>query len=740
MRLLSNVVHGLEVNEENRFMLKAWRGCMRTIWSDTDPSPRAGLGFGKERNDAAMDAIQAMRDSAGADSQGMKATSTALDSAKKLQAHADSAVCFLNDVQPLDELSPDNAPNVTTTRTHFPMVSHSLALKETTVHAVEAAMLNNPAPDHLPQGQANRNTGNASRGSEAHHQPISPDVYGTFAVITQEAFQVESKRWVELGMEGLPPLNPEQRDAGRPLVEYFIALKKWMTVAHQQRDQGITPKSPQPKAPLTFIHAEPGAGKSVLVEVLCAWLDEYSNGTMRAVCCSYTGSAAALVPRGRTINNLFGFSVEEAGKNANILQLKDRQTLKKTVTLAELTGIFDLMSTHPWHAVCVINDEVSQTTLTLLGHIEQRMTQVANALATDVDFGGHAVILVGDFFQKTPPGNASIFTSMVDRYIRLPDNTAGTAKQRNKWREAYEADTPMARGSEVFRKFVMVKLGAQMRSQYDVEHINMIQTFRDIYSDNACPLSPEYLQSLKPYTKADAAEDVLWATAPIAVVGNVERFALCANRIKVFAKRTRQPVLKWRLEIKNVAANGHIMAMEQTDMNALYEHEVSLWHFFVAGATAVLLDNLCVTRGLANGTRVVFSSVGYYDMNTHDRVLAEIQAAIRRQDLEVTLPSPPDYITVDIISKNAQNTRLRDISTLLANNGPVNVARTTTSTQNEQIVDTICIAYRRQHGTPRTSEKTVTLGSRFAQRRGLVKVRTTLPYMSSCLHHTVHTK
>jgi hypothetical protein len=68
LRLITNVAHGLEVNEENRFLLKAWRGNMCTIWSDSDPSPRAGLGFGKKRDEAA-----AMRDATAADSHGHKA-------------------------------------------------------------------------------------------------------------------------------------------------------------------------------------------------------------------------------------------------------------------------------------------------------------------------------------------------------------------------------------------------------------------------------------------------------------------------------------------------------------------------------------------------------------------------------------------------------------------------------------------------------------------------------------------
>jgi hypothetical protein len=101
------VSHGLEVNEENRFLLKAWRGNMRTIWSDSDPSPRAGLGFGKKRDEAACDAVQAMRDATAADSHGNKASSAALESAKKLQAHAGNAVRFLNTAQPLNDITLD---------------------------------------------------------------------------------------------------------------------------------------------------------------------------------------------------------------------------------------------------------------------------------------------------------------------------------------------------------------------------------------------------------------------------------------------------------------------------------------------------------------------------------------------------------------------------------------------------------------------------------------------------------
>ena len=147
VRLITNVVHGLEVNEENRFLLKAWRGNMRTIWSDSDPSPRSGLGFGKKRDEAACDAVQAMRDATAADSHGHKVTSAALESAKKLQAHADNALGFLKSAQPLDDIIPDvfpseNMPNQPAARPKAAMWKHSQSLTEQVVRDVEDAMMN----------------------------------------------------------------------------------------------------------------------------------------------------------------------------------------------------------------------------------------------------------------------------------------------------------------------------------------------------------------------------------------------------------------------------------------------------------------------------------------------------------------------------------------------------------------------------------------------------------------------
>ena len=716
-RLITNVAHGLNVDEENRFLLKAWRGSMRTIWSDSNPSPRSGLGFGKNRDDAASDAVQAMRDASAADTHGNKATSAKLESAKKLQAHADKSLGFLMQAQPLGDVIPDvfsraNTPSQSSALPKAPMLKFSHFFNAESVREIEEAMSNNIRDDQSTHASVHNNTRDQRRTTTEHDLPTTSELYGSFRVITEEEYADENRRWVLSGSAGLPPLNIQQRNAGRPNIDYFIKLKKWMSEAHTQRDAGLRPATVQPVAPLTFIHAEPGAGKSVLVEVLCEWLRDFSKDSMKVICCSFTGSAASLVPQGRTINNLFGFTVEEAGGNINVHDQSKRHTPKKTVTLAELTAMFDLMSERPWHAVCVVNDEVSQTTAALLGHIEQRMTRVSNSSTKDAPFGGHAVTLVGDFFQKTPPGNASIFTSMVDRYVRHADGVTGTSSQRKQWGKCYDIPTPMARGVAMFKTFKLVTLGAQMRSQSDPLHIEMIRSFRDITSDVPCPLSPFYLESILPYSKNDGVSDISWTTAPIAVAGNVERIALSANRVKVLAKRNQQPVLKWKQEIKDCSENEFITSMEQSALDELYDNEEALWQYFVAGAIAVLTENICVTRGLANGTRVVYLRIGYYDRDKHERVLQDIERAIEREETEVILPGPPDYMVVELTHKSTQRSRLSDITPLLRNGPHDHIADGT---------DRICLAYRRST-TPKTSSKDVTLGSRFAYRRGLVKV------------------
>jgi hypothetical protein len=83
-----------------------------------------------------------------------------------------------------------------------------------------------------------------------------------------------------------------------------------------------------------------------------------------------------------------------------------------------------------------------------------------------------------------------------------------------------------------------------------------------------------------------------------------------------------------------------------------------------------LTENICVARGLANGTRVVFLKIGCYDKVIHDRVWNDIEGAIQRHETEVILTSPPDCMIVEVAHKSTQRSRLRNITQILPRDGP----------------------------------------------------------------------
>jgi hypothetical protein len=96
------------------------------------------------------------------------------------------------------------------------------------VHEVENEMMNNIDEDPLTDASVRMTARDRSRLTSVHDEPTTPEMYGAFADISEEQYAVENKRWVDGGSVGLPPLNIQQRNAGRPNVDYFIILKKWM--------------------------------------------------------------------------------------------------------------------------------------------------------------------------------------------------------------------------------------------------------------------------------------------------------------------------------------------------------------------------------------------------------------------------------------------------------------------------------------------------------------------------------
>ena len=132
-----------------------------------------------------------MKDATAADSHGHKVTSAALESAKKLQAHADNALGFLKSAQPLDEIIPnvfsnENMPNQPATRPKTAMWKYSQSLTEQVVRDVEDAMMDYIGEDTLTDASAHTTARDRRRLSPGQDGPTTAETYGAFADISEE--------------------------------------------------------------------------------------------------------------------------------------------------------------------------------------------------------------------------------------------------------------------------------------------------------------------------------------------------------------------------------------------------------------------------------------------------------------------------------------------------------------------------------------------------------------------------
>eukprot|EP00959_Pyramimonas_sp_CCMP1952_P374333 7839690-Pyramimonas_sp.AAC.1 len=199
----------------------------------------------------------------------------------------------------------------------------------------------------------------------------------------------------------------------------------------------------------------------------------------------------------------------------------------------------------------------------------------------------------------------------------------------------------------------MVTLPTQMRSVGDAMHAQMIERFRDVQGDtngHFYPMSEEYLRSLQVLDKECVHDDPLWRFAPIAVVGNKERLLLNPMRAKDFAKASRQPIFRWRLNLSSSnKMKDWLFASSlnsDDDIARLYNEEPGMWFHFVVGAPVVLTFNHSVRFLLANGTPAIMHSFGYYDESKHGRAAQLMRDTLGGETAD--LDEPPDFICVEL--------------------------------------------------------------------------------------------
>ena len=363
---------------------------------------------------------------------------------------------------------------------------------------------------------------------------------------------------VNLVNEGADPtLGPEQNTALIKVLSWFNRCQMSHSLVQTSGSGAV---SSALKPPLLFISGAAGTGKTHFVRKLYERL-----GSHWMKCCAFTGNAACNLPGGNTIHTAFGISPTS------------RSMAKVQSQNSSSTAMISFATTK----VLVI-DEISLTDATLFLEIDNVLRTWKKS--SDA-FGGLAVIIMGDIFQIDAIGK-----SLVSAY----------------------ADKHSIAGS-LFRKFDVIPFSQQWRASDDPEHAAKLEFFRNP-SRSPCPVyASRIFDNLQSLSKDDLLADPKWHDATIIVTDNMSRAMINLAQAKRYAVRHGLPIIAWYHALTQPTMHMFQRCAEQMDDNTSVEEVKNrfpeLLFYFVAGAPAVIKDNLSVLRGITNGTSCVLRSI-----------------------------------------------------------------------------------------------------------------------------------
>ena len=178
------------------------------------------------------------------------------------------------------------------------------------------------------------------------------------------------------------------------------------TVVRYVALEAVSEEGAKPPAPLLFVHAGPGAGKSATAAELRDRLTPvFGEGVV--VCIAPTGVAAANLVQGSTCHHAVALTVYGDAANGGDVPGFDFYVEDKDV--------LHRMRLRFQSCRVVIIDEASMVRCEMLRDIDRRLRQV---FARKRDpFGGVAVVLMGDFVQLPPVGGGDLDQSLLLRSV-----------------------------------------------------------------------------------------------------------------------------------------------------------------------------------------------------------------------------------------------------------------------------------------------------------------------------------
>jgi len=420
--------------------------------------------------------------------------------------------------------------------------------------------------------------------------------------------------------ESISALTPQNQDARRTFIELRTsthtpaqreALKivsRWIDEDEMWRTSTVRYNRTFPTPLRLFIHGAAGTGKSYFVGELVNMLGQ------DLVCCTaVTGVAAANLPHGSTIHAALGLH----GFDGKMIYKKDDNE-SKTSRINEAKILRSLEKVR-----ILVIDEVSMLDAALLKSVDDKLQKL---FRTTDSFGGIGVIFMGDFFQL-PAIHGSLLRC--DR-----ESQAG----------------------KLFGSFRCIQFNEQMRAADDIQHSARLACFRNPEAGR-CPVKTSSLLShLKPLCTEDA-KFRKWREAVIVCADNASRITINMARAVQFALDTGQPVIAWTHKLSASTQQHFKYAAEtqNTTIQKLASRFPDLVFYFVAGAPAMINNNIAIHRGITNGTVCTL----------HSLVLDENVCDVQSEWTRIRTAAPGEIVWLQSNPKSV-NVKLAEKSTVKA--------------------------------------------------------------------------
>lgn len=382
------------------------------------------------------------------------------------------------------------------------------------------------------------------------------------------------------------------------------------------------------------------------------------------ICCAAFGSAAACLPGGSTICQVFGFNAQRKRNYAGSTEL---QSLSEKF----MPTVFDrLHQQFVKNKGILIMDEVSLLTAVNLCHVSKTLQDLVKKtknfpkdpllkavnryhssakLHEENVFGGVDTVLAGDWYQI--PGIGMGLPEAIMHLIMNQDVHYGKINRKS------------LEGARIFLQFTKIELSKNVRSGGDESHSAKIASIRDF--NNRYPITDEFLLHLKNkvLTSNDLQLDSTWLTDGLFLTSSNEtRKALNYSLAREYCKLRNEVLIMYPLDIQTTYDDsdfsGICSTQEELRME-LRKKYPDLWGYYVKSGPAVLTRNFKPELKLANGSQVYFHSM-IFDRKSAKYAETERIIMQAQPGCVVQIPMAPTYIVVEAPDIEVKNFKLDD--------------------------------------------------------------------------------